>query len=91
MNDAESIRALGRAAASALRVFEALRHRPLARIDFLAQQAGVSYPTAARAVESLARLGIISEVTGRRRNRVYAYGRYVSILSEGVEPGRIDR
>lgn len=90
-DDSERIRALGRAAASALLVFEALRRRPLARIDFLAQQAGVSYPTAARAVESLARLGIISEVTGRRRNRVYVYGRYVSILSEGVEPGRVDR
>lgn len=84
--DSSRIGGLGRATANALRIFESLRHRPVAGIDYLARTAGVSYQTASRAVEALARLGIVSEVTGRKRNRVYSYGRYITILSEGVEP-----
>jgi len=29
---------------------------------------------------------IVSETTGRRRNRVYRYDRYLAILNEGTEP-----
>jgi len=85
-DDGSRIRNLGRAAASTLRVFDALRKRPLGGIDRLAREAGVSYPTASRAVEALANLGIVREVTGRQRGRVYVYGAYLSILNEGVEP-----
>lgn len=84
--DAELIQSLGRAAASALRVFDALRRRPLAGIDHLARQTGIAYPTAARAVESLVGLGILREVTGRQRGRVFAYDRYLTTLSEGAQP-----
>jgi hypothetical protein len=48
--------------------------------------AGIAYPTAARAVNALQRLGIVREITDRRRNRIFAYGRFLDILSEGGEP-----
>lgn len=84
--DADRIRGLGRAAAGALRVFDVLRARPVATITDLAARAGVSYPTAARAVEALERLGVVRELTGRRRDRVFAYAHYLDILNEGGEP-----
>jgi Fic family protein len=84
--DAERIQGLGRAAASALRVFDALRRRPVADIDHLARQTGVAYSTAARAVEALVELDIVRELTGRRRSRVFAYDRYLATLSEGAQP-----
>jgi ribosomal protein S25 len=34
----------------------------------------------------LENLGIVRELTGRRRSRVYTYDRYLAILSEGTEP-----
>lgn len=34
----------------------------------------------------LERLGIVEEVTGRLRDRVFGYGQYLNILSEGTEP-----
>ena len=34
----------------------------------------------------LLRLGIARELTGRRPNRIFAYDRYLAILSEGTEP-----
>jgi len=84
--DAERVQSLGRSAANALRVFEAFRRRPLATLPVLAGQVGISYPTAARAVAALERLGIVREITGRRRERVFAYDRYVAVLNEGAEP-----
>ncbi len=84
--DAAKIQQLGRAAANALRVFDALRARPLTTIPDLAARTGASYPTIARAIRSLERLGIIREITGRKRERVSSYHRYLGILSEGTEP-----
>ena len=40
----------------------------------------------ARAVDALENLGIVREITGRKRERVFAYARYLSILGEGTEP-----
>ena len=34
----------------------------------------------------LAGSGIVRELTGQRRNRVFVYGAYLDILSEGGEP-----
>jgi len=84
--DAEQIETLGRAAPNALRVFDALRRRPLTRIDDLADQLGIAFPTAARAIEALRRLGIVTEITGRKRERVFAYRAYLQILNEGAQP-----
>ncbi len=84
--DAARVQALGRAAANALRVFDAFRDRPLATIPALTEQTGASYPTVARAVEALENLGIVREITGRKRERVFAYEGYLDILTEGTEP-----
>jgi Fic family protein len=85
-DDAACVRTLGRAAANALRVFDAFRDRPLANLNALTESTGASYPTVARAVEALENLGIVREITGRRRERVFAYTRYLDILNEGTEP-----
>jgi Fic family protein len=84
--DAARVQAVGRAAGNALRVFDAFRDRPLATLNALAERTAASYPTVARAVEALERLGIVHEITGRKRERVFAYGRYLDILNEGTEP-----
>ena len=40
----------------------------------------------AKAIERLSGAGILAEVTGRRRDRVYVYRRYLDLLAEGTEP-----
>lgn len=84
--DEVRIQNLGRSAGSVLRVFQALCRRPVITINDIRAQAGLSYPTAAKGIEALERLGIVRELTGRKRNRAYAYGRYIEILNEGAEP-----
>jgi Fic family protein len=41
-------------------------------------------PTVNAAMEQLQKLGIVEEVTGRRRGRVFAYRAYLDILSDGA-------
>jgi Fic family protein len=85
-DDAARVQAVGRAAGNALRAFDAFRERPLATLNALAERTAASYPTVARAVGALERLGIVHEITGRKRERVFAYARYLEILNEGTEP-----
>ena len=54
--------------------------------NLLVERTGLSAPTVNAALADLERLGIVEEVTGRRRGRVFGYRRYLAILSEGTDP-----
>lgn len=83
--DAARVQASGRGAASALRVLDALRQRPLCTLRQLAPGAGITFPTASKAMGALLTLGLARELTGQRRNRVFVYDAYLNILNEGGE------
>lgn len=84
--DRRALRHEGRRAASASRVHEALEGRPLLTISAACQITGLSFPAVSSAMDVLEELGVVAEVTGKKRGRVYAYEKYVEILSEGTEP-----
>ena len=46
----------------------------------------LSPPTIRSAVRALEDLGIVNELTGQQRHRVFAYQQYLDILSEGAQP-----
>jgi Fic family protein len=79
--DQARVAGLRRSAGAAARVFSALCERPIASIADAAARLGVSLPTATRGIEALAGLGIVSEITGRQRSRLYAYDEYLAILT----------
>ena len=83
--DEQRIQALGRAASSGLRVFQVFKERPILTVRSVEKRTGLSFPAASSSVRRLERLGIVREITGRRRDRVYAYDEYVAILNEGTE------
>lgn len=82
----KQIEGLGRPAASVLRVFEHLQRNPLVSIPATARKIGVSAPTVAKSMQHLLQLGILREVTGRQRHRLFVYQAYLAILNEGTEP-----
>lgn len=84
--DRSRIETLGRQAPSALRLHQYMRRRPLIAIPRAAENLGLGVPTVARSVEQLVRVGILRETTGRQRGRLFAYDKYLAILSEGTEP-----
>jgi Fic family protein len=83
--DRENITSAGRRAGSALRVHESLKARPLATLPDVRARTGLSFPAVASAMGLLVELGIARELTGKRRNRVFVYDRYLAILNEGTE------
>jgi len=84
--DLEMIHAIPRGGGSAAMVHARFRQRPLSTIQRLAQETKLAVPTVIRALETLQRLEIVREITGRRRNRVFAYDQYLTALNEGMEP-----
>jgi hypothetical protein len=42
----------------------------------------MSKPTVARAVADLEGIGIVREITGRSRNRLYVYQKYVDAMND---------
>ena len=71
--------------ASAFQLHDALKRAPYATAQTLKAKTGLAMPTVNAALADLVRLGVIAEVTGKRRGRVFAYRRYLAILSEGTE------
>ena len=54
----------------------------------MAKDLVLTYPTVAAALDRMRSLRIVKELTGFKRNRVFAYAPYVGLLSEGTEPIR---
>ncbi|HVR28701.1 MAG TPA: Fic family protein, partial [Thermoanaerobaculia bacterium] len=82
--DRRRIEAQGRRAGSALRVHQALEVRPILSLRAVCEATGLSFPAASSAMDLLRELGIARELTGKRRNRLFAYDRYLAILNEGT-------
>lgn len=85
-DDRGRIEPCGRRAASALRVHDSLKARPIVSMPAVCRQTGLSFPTASAAMNLLTQMGIARELTGKRRNRLFIYDRYLAILNEGTEP-----
>ncbi len=84
--DRTTIEEIGRRASSAFRVHEALKARPVQTLASAAEATGLSFSGTSSAMRRLVQLGIAREMTGRRRNRLFAYDRYLAELIEGTEP-----
>lgn len=84
--DRERITAASERAGSALRLHDLLQQSPYLTATQLVERTGLSAPTVNAALADLERLGVVEEVTGRRRGRVFGYRRYLAILSEGTDP-----
>lgn len=59
----------------------ALKARPISSLTVISRTSGLSFPSAASAVQSLVSLGIFRELTGKRRNRVFGYTAMLEKLS----------
>ena len=74
---------LGRSAGNGHRVLESLFRQPLVTVAGVRRQVGTSFAAANVLVSRMVGAGILEELTGRRRNRVFAYRAYLRLFSEG--------
>ncbi len=82
--DRQDIEALGRPASSALAIHRALQRQPIATSASLAAATGLTPPTVNKSLAHLERIGLVTELTRKRRGRVFSYSRYARILNEGM-------
>lgn len=82
----QQLQYLGRRASTILRVFRVFCERPVINLNQICERTGLSFQTATNAVNEMEKMGILKEITGKRRNRIFIYDQYLSILSEGTEP-----
>ncbi len=84
--DRDRIQKKGRVAGSALRVHQALQERPIISLPKLVDHADLSFPAASSGMRILEEMNVARELTGRKRNRLFGYDRYLAILNEETEP-----
>lgn len=84
--DRARIVTLGKRAGNVGLVFEQFARRVVLTVPQVAPQLALSAPTIRTAVRALEELEIVNELTGQQRHRVFAYQKYLDILSEGAQP-----
>ena len=77
----DEIRGLGRAAPSALQVHEVLIQRPITTSGALVERTGLTATTVNNALGHLQSLGIVKELTAKKRNRLFSYTTYIDLMS----------
>jgi Fic family protein len=82
--DRDRIGTLGRISGSALRVHYALQQHPIQTVLTVTQRTGLTVPTVTAVMKALEAQGVVRELTGKRRGRVYSYQRYLQLLDEGT-------
>ncbi|HYO25178.1 MAG TPA: Fic family protein [Lacipirellulaceae bacterium] len=72
------------ATVSSMRLFELLPSHPALTLGRAMQLLETTKPTASKALDALQQAGVLREITGKQRDRVYVYERYVAALSSGM-------
>ncbi len=70
--------------ANGLKLLAEMFQRPLTNIRRVADHLEVSYPTASRLVSKFEDAGLLREVTGRKRSRLFRYEPYLRLLDDHV-------
>ncbi|MCA9423398.1 MAG: Fic family protein, partial [Nitrospira sp.] len=83
--DRDNISSLGRATASALQIHRALMEHPIATSNWLVEKTGITPATVNKALAHLQKLGVVQELTAKKRNRLFSYSGYVEIINRGTE------
>jgi Fic family protein len=82
--DKDSIEKFGRGAPSAQTIYRLAQVSPMFSIRHAASKSGLSFPTASAGVERLASVGILSEASGKRRDRIFVYSKYLQVLNRDL-------
>jgi Fic family protein len=67
-----------------------MKRLPQVTVPLLARELGMTAPTARSALNHMVEFGVIEEMSGKKRDKVYVYRKYLDILEEGAEPFRAE-
>lgn len=73
---------LGRRSGNGLRLLDALFRQPLVAVKSVEKLLGLSQPAALALVDAMTSAGVLEEVTGLRRNRIFEFREYLKLFTE---------
>lgn len=79
------VNSMGRASSTALVVYRCFVKQPVLNANAIQTQTSLSAATIHSSLENLIKLGILEEVSQKKRNKIFAYKEYINILNEGTE------
>lgn len=71
---------------SATQVHQFFERHPVATLQQVCAGTNLALVTAAKATEKLQALGIARELTGKKRDRIFVYDKFLDLLNEGTGP-----
>jgi Fic family protein len=80
-HDMRIISGMGATAEKAMMLMGHLYRSPLVRIKDVEKIVGLSNPNAIALIERLIKMGILEEITGRKRNKIFAYSKYIDVFN----------
>jgi Fic family protein len=84
-DDRRKINSLGRKAGSVLKVHGGFLEHPISSVTQLTKVTSLSPATVNSCINRLLELGVIAELTGHKRNRLFSYIQYIDIMNRGIE------
>jgi Fic family protein len=84
--DDRRIQTQAKSAATSLQIHSYLQAKPVASIASIAAGVSKTVTTVAGVLANLQELSIVTEITGRRRNRIFVYQRCLDLIGAGTEP-----
>lgn len=80
--DSAKINKLGRISSSVHQLHKALIERPIVSPSWLKEKTGFSPATINSCLRQLENIGIVKELTGQKRNRLYSYTKYIDTMNQ---------
>lgn len=70
----------------AIMFLDKLFYNPIIRTKDLQKKLDISYQSAANLISTFEELGILKEISGKKRDKIFSFHKYLEILSEGTKP-----
>jgi len=80
-HDMRAATSLGAVSENAVKLLNHLYQEPYVRIKDVEAIVGLSNPNAIALIARMSKLGILTEITGRKRNKIFAYSRYIDAFT----------
>jgi Fic family protein len=71
----------------AIMLLDKLFYMPLISVSDVQKEFKLSHQSASNLINQFEKIGILKEITGKKRGRKFVYTKYLKILSEGTIPG----
>jgi Fic family protein len=63
-----------------------MKRLPQVTVPILAKGLHMTQPTARKALNHLQSIGVLAEISHKKRDKVYVYRKYLALLEDGAEP-----